>query len=239
MLKVDRLSVYLKGREIVKNLSLTINENEVYALLGPNASGKSTLLKAIMGVGEYKLKGRIKFLGKDITRLKPEKRSKLGIALAFQHPISIKGVRCDELLKNTSKIADYNELLKETGMEKLLRREINVGFSGGEKKIFELIQVIALKPKLAMLDEIDSGLDVKRLKLAAKLVNEHLLSNNASVLLVTHHGEILKHIRKVDRVGVMINGGLVCESRNWKKIFKTIKRWGYERCRRCKLLADR
>ncbi len=237
MLRVKKLSVSLGGKEIIRDIEFSIEEGEVYALLGPNASGKSTLLKVIMGIGKYKVKGRIYFLGKDITKLKPEQRSELGIALAFQHPVTIKGVTCKELLKSISKLG-YESLLEEAGIERLLNRELNAGFSGGEKKLFELVQVIALKPKLAMLDEIDSGLDVKRLKLAGKLINEHLLSNNASVLLVTHHGEILKHVKRVDRVGVLLNGKLICESRDWKRVFKTIRRWGYEKCKRCELLTS-
>ena len=228
ILKIKNLRVSTEKKEILKGVNLEIKEGEIQALLGPNASGKSTLAQAIMGNPKYKITGgKILFFGKDITKLPPEKRAKMGIALAWQTPPSIRGVKFSQLLEKISK-----EGIEIEEGKNLLERETNVDFSGGEKKISELIQVLVLKPKLAILDEIDSGLDIKRVEKVAKIIKERFLKQKVSILLITHSGEILNYL-KPSLVSVMLDGKIVCQSKDFKKILKTIKKYGYERCKEC------
>ena len=232
MLKIKNLCVSVNNKEILRNVNVEIKRNEIQALLGPNASGKSTLAYTIMGMPNYKItKGKIFFEGKNITRLPPEKRSKLGIALAFQTPPTIKGVKLSKLLEKIS-MKKINE--KEIGIDhQLLERDINVGFSGGEKKLSEIIQIFSLNPKLVILDEIDSGLDIKKVEKLTTLIRDKLL-NNVSILLITHRDNILRSFDP-DVVNVMLDGEIVCKSKNWRKIWKTITRYEYEKCRECRL----
>jgi Fe-S cluster assembly ATP-binding protein len=186
--------------------------------LGPNASGKSTFAQVISGNPKYKItRGKILFFGKDITKLPPEKRVKMGIALAWQTPPPLKGVKFSQLLERIS-----SEKVEIEDGKNLFGREINVDFSGGEKKISELVQVLALKPKLAIFDEIDSGLDIKRVEKVAKIIREKLVREGVSVLLITHSGEILNYLRP-NLVSVMLDGKIVCQSKDFEKVLKTIK----------------
>jgi Fe-S cluster assembly ATP-binding protein len=228
LLKVKNLRVGAEKREILKGVNLGIRKGEIQALLGPNASGKSTFAQAILGNPKYKIRGgKILFLGKDITKFPPEKRVKLGIALAWQTPPSIKGVKFSQLLEKISK-----EKIEIEDGKNLFEREINIDFSGGEKKISELIQVLALKPKLAIFDEIDSGLDIKRVEKVAKIIKEKLVKKGVSVLVITHSGEILNYL-KPNLVSVMLDGEIVCQSKDFEKVLKTIKKYGYEKCKEC------
>jgi len=228
ILKIKNLRISAEKKEILKGVNFEIKKGEIQALLGSNASGKSTFAQVIMGNPKYKISGgKILFLGKDITKLPPEKRAEMGIALAWQTPPSIKGVRFSQLLEKISK----EKIEIEEGMN-LLEREINVDFSGGEKKISELIQVLALKPKLAILDEIDSGLDIKKVEKVAKIIKERFLKQKVSILLITHSGEILNYLRP-NLVSVMLDGKIVCQSKDFEKVLKTIKKYGYERCKEC------
>jgi Fe-S cluster assembly ATP-binding protein len=234
VLKIKNLSVETNGKEVLHNVSLQIKKGELHILLGPNASGKTTLVKSIMGLPQYKIKkGQIIFNKKNITKLKPEKRVKLGITLAFQHPPAIKGVKLSKLLEKISKTQDYNQHLPSQVSD----REINVGFSGGERKISELVQAFALNPKFIMFDEVDSGIDVKKLEKIAKMIKNWLSSHN-SALIITHSGSILRFL-KPKMTHVMLNGKIICSSSNWKIVWKTIKRYGYEKCKECELFASR
>jgi Fe-S cluster assembly ATP-binding protein len=228
LLRVKNLKVVAEKKEILRGVNLEIKEKEIQALLGPNASGKSTLAQAILGNPKYKIiRGKILFLGKDITKISPEKRVKMGIALAWQAPPPVKGVKFSQLLEKISK-----EKVEIEDEKNLFEREINVDFSGGEKKISELIQILALKPKLTILDEIDSGLDIKRVEKVAKIIKEKLVREGVSVLLITHSGEILNYLRP-NLVSVMLDGKIVCQSKDFKKVLRTIKKYGYERCKEC------
>ena len=232
MLKIENLSVRVGGKDILRKINLEIKKAEIHALLGPNASGKSTLVYTIMGFPDYQIiEGEINFKGKNIGSISIEERAKLGIALAFQHPPIIKGIKLSKLLEKISKqVINIKEFPIKSD---LLSREINVGFSGGERKLSEIIQIISLNPSFVIFDELDSGLDVERLEKLAIIIKDKLLNNDVSILLITHRGSIL-HFLKPDFAHVIINGELVCSSRDWKDMWETIRKYGYEKCKECK-----
>lgn len=239
MLKVENLSVKVGSKNILRGINIEIKNIEVHALLGPNASGKSTLAQVIMGFPDYKITaGKISFKGKDITNLSIEERAKLGMALVFQHPPTIKGIKLSKLLEKISKQkVDIKEFLLNPN---ILEREINVGFSGGEKKLSEIIQIISLDPSFVVFDELDAGLDIENLERLTSIIKGKLLDNGVSILLITHRGDILRFL-KPDVAYVMLDGEIVCSSGNWKEVWRTITRYGYEKCKECegrKLLSD-
>ena len=233
LLKVDKLKVEGNGKEILKGINLQIKRGEIQALLGPNASGKSTLAQVILGNPKYKItEGKIFFSGKEITKTSPEKRVKLGIALAWQSPPRIKGVKLSQILERISQREIEIEEAKS-----LFEREVNLDFSGGEKKISEILQTLSLNPKLVIFDEIDSGLDIKRLEKIAKIIKRELIKKNVSILLITHGGQILNYL-KPDWTWVMVEGKIICKAKDYKKVLRTIKKYGYEKCKKCQFLAD-
>jgi len=233
LLKVDKLKVEGNGKEILKGVNLQIKRGEVQALLGPNASGKSTLAQVILGNPRYKVvRGEIYFEGKKINKLPVEKRVNMGLALSWQSPPAIKGVELSKLLEKISR--------KKVSIEEvtpLLEREVNLDFSGGEKKTSEILQILSLNPKLVIFDEIDSGLDIKRLEKIAKLIKRELIEKNVSILLITHGGQILNYL-KPDWTQVMVEGKIICKEKDYKKVLRTIKKYGYEKCKKCQFLAD-
>ncbi len=238
MLEIKNLWVGVDNRIILRDINLKIKKSEIHALMGPNASGKTTLAKTIIGFPGFNIiKGKILFNGKDITNLEMEKRIKLGISLAFQNPPAIPGIRVKTLLKTINK--NWEEIIKELKdpiIENFLDREINVDFSGGERKYLELIQVLCQKPKFVIFDEIDSGIDIERVKGIGKIIKN--LFRKSSILLITHSGAILDVVRP-DKIHVMINGEIVCSSSSWKKVLRTIRSYGYEKCKKCKLRPDK
>lgn len=228
LLQIKNLIVEVAGKKILNDLSLEINSGEIHALLGPNASGKSTLAKVIMGFSQYKiLSGQIIFQGKDIKKKKIEERARLGISLAFQNPPALKGIILSQLLGSLKN--------KEIINDDILNREVNVNFSGGEKKVSELMQVFAMNPKLLILDEIDSGLDIKKRQEVFKLIEERVKKQKMAVLIITHQGEILEYL-KPNEINVVIDGKIMCQGSNSKKILDTIKKYGYVKCKNCKKL---
>lgn len=232
LLRIENLSVKVSEKDVLKNVSLEIKKREVHALLGPNASGKSTMAYSIMGFPEYNVtQGNIFFKGKNITHLPIEERAKLGIALAFQHPPVVKGVKLSHLLNRISKQPlDLKDFPLDNS---LLEREINVGFSGGERKLSEITQMVSLNPSFVIFDEIDAGLDIINLEKLMLITQDKLIRNNISLLLITHRGNILQFLEP-DVAHVLLDGEIVCSSRNWRKTWKTILRYGYEKCRECK-----
>ena len=235
LLKVKKLKARGDGREILRGVDLSIKKGEVQVLLGPNASGKSTFAHTILGNPRYKVThGEIIFDGKKVIGLSPEKRVKLGMVLSWQSPPAIKGVKLSSLLSSISKCK-----IDESLAENLSEREVNLNLSGGEKKISELVQVLSLKPKLVIFDEIDSGLDMKKLREFSKIIKKELIDKKVSLILITHSGEILKFL-KPDLINVMVGGKIICRQKDCKRILKTIKKYGYERCReKSALLSDR
>jgi len=226
-LEINNLSVSIGEKPILKRVKLTIQKGETHVIMGPNGSGKSTLANVVMGNPRFIVSsGKIFFESTDITELAPEERSHKGIFMAFQYPREIAGVQLDRFLfmaynniqkaKNPKSaglsVFDFNKKLHEE-MKKLCMnaefssRSINEGFSGGEKKKAEMLQLAVLEPKLAILDETDSGLDVDALKIVGEAVNR-FKNSERSVLLVTHYQRILQYI-KPDYVHVMIGGTIV------------------------------
>lgn len=213
------------GKEIIKGLNLTINSGEIHAIMGPNGAGKSTLSYILTGKPDYAVtSGELRFLEQDLTKLMPEERAALGIFLSMQSPVEIPGVTTQNFIKHALNsqrryrnlpeldVAEFLRLLRaalkdfEVSSE-MLKREINVGFSGGEKKRLEILQLSLLQPKLAILDEADSGLDIDALKIVAKGVNQWHNENN-SLLIITHHLDLLRQI-KPDFVHIYADGKIL------------------------------
>ncbi len=225
MLEIKNLQARVEEKEILKGINLTVKPGEVHAIMGPNGSGKSTLAHVLAGREGYQITGgEVLFEGKDLLALSPEDRARAGVFLAFQYPVEIPGVNNTYFLK-----AALNAIRKSKGMEELdamdfldlvkaklkplkmdetmLQRAVNEGFSGGEKKKNEILQMAVLEPKLAILDETDSGLDIDALKVVADGVNA-LKNKDRSFLLVTHYQRLLDYIVP-DKVHVLAQGRIV------------------------------
>ena len=226
LLKIEELHVRAGSAEIVKGVSLEIDAGEVHLLFGPNGSGKSTLLRAIMGLPSYTIsKGRIIFDGADIGGLKAHERAKLGIALMHQNPRPI-SVKLSQMLAELSrKYGSDPSVALKLGLNGLMDRELFKGFSGGEIKRAELALVLLQKPRLALLDEPDSGVDLSSLKIVGGIINE-LADSGVAVLLVTHTGTIAEYIRKVAAAHVMVGGKLVATG-ELTEIVESLRREGY------------
>jgi Fe-S cluster assembly ATP-binding protein len=235
LLEIKNLRVKGNGQEILKGINLGLKKGEAQVLLGPNASGKSTLAQVIAGSPKYQVsQGKIFFDQKEITKLSPEKRTKMGIVLSWQNPPTIKGVKLSQLLEKIAKKKVENKKLDFDS--NLLEREVNLDFSGGEKKMSELLQILSLNPKLVILDEVDSGLDLKRLEKVAGIIKKELIEKKISVLIITHSGVILRFL-KPQMTNVMLKGKIICQEKDYKKVLKVIKKYGYEKCKKCQLLA--
>lgn len=233
-LSVENLSVSVGQKQILKNVNIYIKPAEKHVIFGPNSSGKSTLALTIMGMPKYNVtSGKIVFNGIDITSLSITERSKLGIFLAFQTPPEIRGVKLNSILELYKKEeSEIDEILRRASLDTSLKyRELNVGFSGGEKKKSEIAQAMAIKPKLLILDEIDSGIDVESLKFIGKELNEFISQNKCSTLIITHYGHILEYL-KPDIAHVMIRGRIACSGKP-AKIWSQIAEHGYGWCEKC------
>ncbi len=225
MLKIDTLHATVGDKEILKGISLTVNAGEVHAIMGPNGSGKSTLAQVIAGHPGYAVtRGSITYDGRDLIAMQPEERAQSGVFLAFQYPIEIPGVTNAYFMRSA-----FNEVRKARGGDELdpiefldlmeeklklvdmdvsmLHRSVNAGFSGGEKKRNEILQMAVLEPKLAILDETDSGLDIDALRVVAEGVNKLKRADNATIV-VTHYQRLLNYIVP-DFVHVLANGRIV------------------------------
>lgn len=223
MLSLKKLHISVDHKPIVKDLSLTIKPKEIHAVMGPNGSGKSTLAHTLAGHPHYSLdQGKVILNKKDLTQESPDVRAQSGLFLAFQYPVEIDGVSVQNFLKTAydsihqekiQKVLSFRKTLQiyagKLGLDpEFLSRSLNVGFSGGEKKRVEVLQMLALKPKIAVLDETDSGLDIDSIKLAAKGINQTIQDNQTGVLLITHYQRILEFV-KPTHVHIMVDGRIV------------------------------
>lgn len=224
LLKLQGLSASVGDKPILHDIDLAIGAHETHVMMGPNGAGKSTLGHVIMGDPEYSVtSGTVTFDGQDITELSPDKRSRAGLFLSFQAPVEIPGVPLSSFLRATVEGREgfkmkgkefrkhVRELAKSLDFDPAyLDRELGVGFSGGEKKKVEMLQLLLLQPKLAILDETDSGLDVDALGVVSRGMDAYRKQTDGSLLIITHNTRILEHL-KVDRVHVMVNGRIVRE----------------------------
>jgi len=236
-LELQNVHVETEGKKILSGVTLTVDAGTVHALMGPNGSGKSTLSQIIAGNPAYELtEGKILVDGREITELSPDERAKKGIFLAFQNPVEIAGVSFSKLLFTLLKTKDpkisivkFNEkltsALKILDLDKsFVERDVNVGFSGGEKKRAEILQLLMLEPKLVILDEMDSGLDIDSLKLLSKAVSA-LRGPNFTMLVITHYQRLLDYI--VPDVVSIIARGQIKET-GGPKLAKTVEAQGYQ-----------
>jgi Fe-S cluster assembly ATP-binding protein len=242
MLVIKDLHASVEGKEILNGISLTVNEGEIHAIMGPNGSGKSTLANVLTGHSTYEVtKGTVTFNGKDLLAMAPDVRAKEGLFLSFQYPVEIPGVSMVNFLKTAVNenrkyhdlkelsASDFLKLMREKKQmvqidSQLTNRSVNEGFSGGEKKKNEIFQMAMLEPKLAILDETDSGLDIDALRIVANGVIALRTPHNATIL-VTHYQRLLDYIIP-DHVHVMYNGRLVKSA--GKELALELEEKGYE-----------
>ncbi len=224
MLKIKELHALVEGKPILKGLNLAVKRGEIHAIMGPNGAGKSTLAKVLAGDPSYEVRGEVLFEDRDIFELEPEERAHLGLFMSFQYPVEIPGISNLQFLhaaynaqrkerdKTVLSEAEFSAILDEKMALVDVRaefklRNLNEGFSGGEKKRNEILQMAVLEPKLAILDETDSGLDIDAMRIVAKGVNQLRHADNA-LILITHYQRLLDYIRP-DFVHVMIDGKIV------------------------------
>lgn len=231
-LEIKNLRASIDGKEILKGLSLDIDKKEVHAIMGPNGSGKSTLANVLLGHPKYSIiSGEINVKGKSILELSTDERAKQGLFLGFQYPIEISGVGYSHFLRNAYNalnkslledqkdrevfitVKEFHEYVKRNldsvGLDpSFLSRYLNEGFSGGEKKRSEVMQMLVLKPNIAILDEPDSGLDIDAVKAVAQAIN-NLIDTGSGIVVITHYARILRYLTKLDKVHVMAKGKII------------------------------
>ena len=238
MLKIENLRVEIDGNEIVKGLDLEVGKGEIHAIMGPNGSGKSTFANVLMGHPRYEVtEGTVTFEGEDVLELEPDERAKLGMFLAFQYPSEVPGVSVANFLRTAvnsvreeelSPMEMYRLLQEKMSVMKMdpkfAERYLNEGFSGGEKKRNEILQMLMLDPRLAIMDETDSGLDIDALQVVARGVNE-VRGPEFSAVIITHYQRILRYIEP-DRVHVMLDGRIVTSG--GKELAEQLEDKGYD-----------
>ncbi|MCS7119074.1 MAG: ABC transporter ATP-binding protein [Archaeoglobaceae archaeon] len=237
MLRIVNLSVEVDGKRILKNVNLYIKKGETFALFGPNGSGKSTLLNAIIGNPAYKIVGgRIIFKKTDITELPTNERVKLGIGMTFQSPPKIGGVKLIDILKHCAKLSGREEMIlklaEKLKMREHLNRSLNLGFSGGEVKRSEILQLMLMNPDFVLLDEPDSGVDLENIAIVGQAISELLERDKddreKAGIMITHQGHILDYV-SADYGVILYNGMIACLG-DPKDILNQIRKNGYEGC---------
>jgi Fe-S cluster assembly ATP-binding protein len=250
MLKIEDLRVSIDDREVLRGINLHIREGETFILFGPNGSGKTSLLMTLMGFSGYTVTGgRITFRGQDITNMPMYERARLGIGMSFQRPPTIHGLKTRHLVQMCARgrEIDPEAMARKVNFEEFLERDINAGFSGGEIKRSELLQLMAQKPGLLLFDEPESGVDLENMQLIGKVVRRLLdgevdalpgtcakplkCKMRTSGLIITHTGYILDYIN-ADRGQVLYQGHLCCEARP-RDILEHIRSYGYQECIKC------
>lgn len=243
MLNIKNLSVSINNEQILKNFNLEVKKGETHVIMGPNGSGKSTLCYAIMGHPKYNIEsGEIEFNGQNILKMSTDERARAGLFLAFQYPKEVPGITFGNFLRQISNIKlkekeektlnpiEYfkiaKELIEKVDLDKsMIGRGVNEGFSGGEKKRAEIVQMSALKPKLALIDEIDSGLDIDSLKKIAQSIKDIKSETGMGTILITHYQRILKYLN-VDIIHIMKNGKIV--KTGGKDLVEELEKNGYK-----------
>lgn len=249
MLEIKNLHVNIGDVEVLKGINLTIKAGETFILFGPNGSGKTTLLMTLMGFGNYQVtQGQILFKGQDITYAPMYERARLGIGMSFQRPPTIHGLKTRHMVSMCAREheVDVDELARRVNFDRFLERDVNAGFSGGEIKRSELLQLMAQAPDLVLFDEPESGVDLENMALIGKTARQLLdgmdtppdatikqrkESRTTAGLIITHTGYILEYVN-ADRGQVMYNGQLCCEAHP-RDILDHISKHGYQECLRC------
>jgi len=237
LLRVQDIAAEVQEKNLLEHINLVINEGEIHVLMGPNGAGKSTLGNVIMGHPSYHIShGSVRFLGEDITKMTPDKRARKGLFLSFQNPEEVPGVSLENFLrtaKSAIKGEEENVFVFNLALKKLMKtldmdpsyadRQLNVGFSGGEKKKSEILQMLALEPRLAILDETDSGLDIDAVRIVSQGIKAFHNKSNA-LLIITHNTKILENITP-DFVHILVKGRLVAQGD--ASLIRTIEQKGY------------
>jgi len=248
MLILDGISVEVAGKEILHDINMEVKPGETHVLFGPNGTGKTTLLMAIMGFSGYNItKGKIFYKGADITNLPLYERARMGIGMSFQRPPTIRGLKTHQLVALCAKMKkDPEELAKRLSFNAFLDRDVNSNLSGGEIKKSELLQLMAQNPDLVLLDEPESGVDLENIAVVGEVIAElldktirhfaepmieHKKKRKKSGIIITHTGFIMRYV-KADVGHVILNGRLSCAS-NPEEIFACVGKFGYEECVRC------
>jgi Fe-S cluster assembly ATP-binding protein len=241
MLQIKNLYVNVGDKEVLHDINLHIDDGETHVLLGPNGSGKTTLLMTLMGYSNYTVtKGTITYNGEDVTNMHANERAKRGIGMLFQRPPTISGLKLGKMLTAISRTKQENipEMAKSVHMDKFLERDINKGFSGGEIKRSEVLQLMIQNPDFVMLDEPESGVDLENISLIGTTIgsllekDKHLANRKKSGLVITHTGYILDYL-DADKGHVMCDGQIRCHG-NPREILKDIKQRGYKECLECR-----
>lgn len=241
MLSVEDLHVRVEGKELIKGINLGMDYGEIVAIMGHNASGKTTLALTLAGFPQYQVTGgKILFEGEDVTSKSIDERARMGMALAFQSPPAIRGIRLGHMISLSAGINPWQpkpgddldlpkKILGKVNLdpEKYIDREVNVGFSGGERKRSELAQIFAMRPKLMILDEPDSGVDIDSLKVLGSSLQEHFSTTKCSIMIITHHRHILQYL-KPSRMHIMSEGRIALTG-SYEDLMPKIEELGYER----------
>jgi Fe-S cluster assembly ATP-binding protein len=244
ILEIRDLTVKVEEKIILDSISLQLRAGESYIVFGPNGSGKTSLIHAIMGIPPFEVaSGEILFMGKDISKLTVYERANLGMTIGFQHPPEIRGIKLGDLLKiclgrerHYSFSKEEQAMIENFRLTEFLDRDINVGFSGGERKRAEILQAMFLKSKMLFLDEPDSGVDIDSLKVIADELQRYLEESGSAALIVTHKGDILDHIRS-KYACIIMDGKSHCFN-DPRKIYNEIRENGYEHCISCMLRKE-
>ncbi|MCK4462944.1 MAG: ATP-binding cassette domain-containing protein [Candidatus Omnitrophica bacterium] len=234
MLRIENLSVTVSGKEVLTDVSVEVKKGERLALLGPNGSGKTSLLMAIMGFSDYKItQGNIIFKDKRINDLPINERARLGMGVMFQRPPTVRGIKTGQMVDLIKRGKfDTDAEAGELNLKEFLYRDINLGFSGGELKRSELLQLLASSPDLSFFDEPESGVDLENIVLVGKIMNRILSKNkDNAAIIITHTGYIFDYVNP-DKGSIMVGGKLHCIG-SPKQILETVKKHGYKWCITC------
>ncbi len=239
---LDKITIKVDQELILDELSLTVEPGELHVIMGPNGVGKSSLAQVITGHPNFQLiSGEISFGGQKLNQLSPEERVSLGIALSYQSPPAVPGVKLGALLNliNASQQETTKKKLKRLWpqLNRFEQKDLNRELSGGEKKISEIVQLLALNPKLTVFDELDSGLDLDNWQKMAKLIRDEFISPERSVIFISHQPQLVTELVP-DYLHILLDQHLICSSQDYQQVLTTIKEHDYDQCRHCPSRTD-